>query len=68
MVSDLRLDAVQMFKNNPIKLAKGFIRLGHDVRQFSYFETAMGLSLLKNRAFARSFAKNKTDCFSCRGN
>ncbi len=61
MVSDLRLDAVQMFKNNPIKLAKGFIRLGHDVRQFSYFETALSLSPVKNRTFARLFAKNKAD-------
>jgi spore maturation protein CgeB len=61
MVSDLRLDAVQMFKNNPIKLAKGFIRLGHDVRQFNYFETALSLSPVKNRGFARLFAKNKTD-------
>jgi hypothetical protein len=61
MVSDLRLDAVQMFKNNPIKLAKGFIRLGHDVRNFSYFETVMGLSPLRNRAFARLFAKDKAD-------
>jgi hypothetical protein len=49
MVSDLRLDAVQMFKNNPVKLAKGFIRLGHDVRHFSYFETAPGLSPIRNR-------------------
>jgi hypothetical protein len=61
MVSDLRLDAVQMFKNNPIKLAKGFIRLGHDVRHFSYYETALGLSPVRNRTFARLFAKNKTD-------
>jgi spore maturation protein CgeB len=61
MVSDLRLDAVQMFKNNPVKLAKGFIRLGHDVRQFGYFETVIGLSPIKNRAFARLFAKNKAD-------
>ncbi|MGD0078591.1 MAG: glycosyltransferase [Sedimentisphaerales bacterium] len=61
MVSDLRLDEVQMFKNNPIKLAKGFIRLGHDVRQFGYFETVMGLSPLKNRFIARLFAKNKAD-------
>jgi spore maturation protein CgeB len=61
MVSDLRLDAVQMFKNNPIKLAKGFIRLGHDVRHFSYFETAMGQSPLKNKFIARLFGKNKAD-------
>jgi spore maturation protein CgeB len=61
VISDLRLDAVQMFKNNPIKLAKGFIRLGHDVRQFSYFETALGLSPVRNRTFARLFAKDKTD-------
>ena len=61
MVADLRLDAVQMFKNNPVKLAKGFIRLGHDVRQFGYFETVLGLSPVKNRTFARLFAKNKTD-------
>ena len=63
MVSDLRFDAVQMFKNNPIKLAKGFIRLGHDVRQFGYFETVCGLSPIKNRTFARLFAKNKADGF-----
>ena len=61
IVADLRLDAVQMFKNNPLKLAKGFIRLGHDVRLVSYFEMVMGLSPLKNRTFARLFAKNKTD-------
>jgi spore maturation protein CgeB len=61
MVSDLRLDAVQMFKNNPIKLAKGFIRLGHDVRHFSYYETALGLSPVRNRTFARLFAKGKAD-------
>jgi hypothetical protein len=61
MVSDLRLDAVQMFKNNPIKLAKGFIRLGHDVRQFSYLEAILGLSPLKNRVVAGLFAKNKVD-------
>jgi spore maturation protein CgeB len=61
MVSDLRLDAVQMFKNNPVKLAKGFIRLGHDVRQFSYFEMALGLSPVRNRTFAQLFSKNKTD-------
>jgi spore maturation protein CgeB len=61
MVSDLRLDAVQMFKNNPVKLAKGFIRLGHDVRNFSYYETVMGQSFIKNRTFARLFAKSKAD-------
>lgn len=61
MISDLRLDAVQMFKNNPLKFAKGLIRLGHDVRQFSYYETALGLSPVKNRTFARLFAKDKAD-------
>ena len=61
VVSDLRLDAVQLFKSNLVKLAKGFIRLGHDVRQFSYFETVLGLSPVKNRTFARLFAKNKAD-------
>ena len=50
-----------MFKNNPIKLAKGFIRLGHDVRQFNYFETVLGQSPVKNRTFARLFAKSKVD-------
>jgi len=50
-----------MFKNNPLKFAKGFIRLGHDVRHFSYFEMALGLSPVKNRTFARLFSKNKTD-------
>jgi len=61
VVSDLRLDAVQIFKNKTVKLAKGFIRLGHDVRFFSYYETALGLSPIKNRVFARLFCKNKVD-------
>ncbi len=61
IVADLRLDAVQMFKNNPVKLAKGFIRLGHDVRHFSYYEAVLGLSPLHNRTFARLFAKDKVD-------
>jgi len=61
MVSDLRFDAVQMFKNNPHKFAKGFTRLGHDVRQFSYYEKVLGLSLFNNRALAHLFAKKKTD-------
>lgn len=61
MVADLRLDAVQLFKNNPLKLSKGFIRLGNDVRLVSYFEMVMGLSPIKNRAFARLFAKDKAD-------
>jgi spore maturation protein CgeB len=61
MVADLRLDAVQMFKNNPLKFAKGFIRLGHDVRLVSYYEMVLGNSPVKNRTFARLFSKNKTD-------
>ncbi|SPD72242.1 hypothetical protein PITCH_A1260065 [uncultured Desulfobacterium sp.] len=61
IVSDLRLDPGQIFKNNPVRLAKGFIRLGHDVRKFSYHETALALSPIKRRSFARLFCKKKTD-------
>jgi spore maturation protein CgeB len=61
MVTDLRLDAVQMFKNNPIKLTKGFIRLGHDVRHFSYYEVILGMSPLRSRTLAPLLAKNKVD-------
>jgi spore maturation protein CgeB len=61
IVADLVHKPAKMFLTQAPKLAKGFIRLGHDVRQFSYFETALGLSPVKNRTFARLFAKNKAD-------
>jgi len=64
MISDLRFDAVQLFKNNPIKLAKVLSASG-TTSAIRYFETVLGLSPIKNRTFARLFAKTKpTDCSS----
>ncbi len=61
MVSERRFDPVHMFRNNPIKLAKGFIRLGHDVRNSTYFEKLLGLSPIKSRTIARLFYKTRVD-------
>jgi hypothetical protein len=36
IVADIRLKPIKMFLDQMPKLAKGFIRLGHDVRLFSY--------------------------------
>jgi len=43
------------------KLAKGFIRLGHDVRYFNYGGALAAMSPLKSRRFAKFFYKSKVD-------
>ena len=48
------------------KLAKGFIRLGHDARQISYSSVMAQLSPFKNRALSHRFYKNKTDQALCK--
>lgn len=44
-----------------IKLAKGFIRLGHDVRFFSYCDVLSQISPFKSKTFSVIFYKSRID-------
>jgi hypothetical protein len=61
IVSEVSHQPVKMFRNQSLKLAKGFIRLGNDVRIFSYFNVLMELSRFKSRTFAGRFSKASVD-------
>ncbi|MGB7581907.1 MAG: glycosyltransferase [Sedimentisphaerales bacterium] len=50
-----------MFIYQPPKLAKGFIRLGHDVRLFNYTGALNELSCFKSKTLTRLFYKRKAD-------
>jgi len=61
IVADISYKPVKMFLNPAPKLAKGFIRLGHDARIFSYFNALLQVSPLKSRTFAAHFYKSRVD-------
>ncbi len=61
IVADMSHKPVKMTLNQAYKLGKGFIRLGHDVRYFDYYNVLMGLSPLKSKTFAGVFCKAKAD-------
>ena len=61
IVADISYNPVKMFVNETGKLAKGFIRLGHDVRLFSYCNALFAASPLKSKTFAARFYKSKVD-------
>jgi uncharacterized NAD-dependent epimerase/dehydratase family protein len=50
-----------MFLNQMPKLAKGLIRLGHDVRIFSYCDTFRQLSPFKSKTLTSRLYKSKVD-------
>jgi len=55
IVADISYNPVKMFVNETGKLAKGFIRLGHDVNVFSYRFALLQSSPIKSRSFAARF-------------
>jgi hypothetical protein len=61
IVADISLKPIKMFLDQMPKLAKGFIRLGHDVRLFSYCNVLSQVSPLESRTFASMFFKSKAD-------
>jgi hypothetical protein len=61
IVADLVHKPAKMFLNQAPKLAKGFIRLGHDARLFSYTGALKELSPFKSRTLAKFFFKHKAD-------
>jgi hypothetical protein len=52
---------MKMFVDQIPKLAKGFIRLGHDVRVFSYSSSLCEASPLKSKTFSGYFYKPSVD-------
>ena len=61
MVAALEHKPHKMFIDQTVKLGKGFIRLGHDVRYFSYSNALKELSPFKSRTIGAYFYKNKVD-------
>jgi hypothetical protein len=61
IIADISHQAVKLLRNQAIKMAKGFIRLGNDVRVFSYFNALMEVSRFKKRTLAAFFDKAKVD-------
>lgn len=61
IVADILYKPSKMYLNAMRKLAKGWIRLGHDVEIFSYRQALFYQSPLKSKGFASFFYKSKTD-------
>ena len=61
IVADVSHKPIKMFLDQMHKLAKGFVRLGHDVRLFSYCNVLAQQSPLKSRTFSEFFFKSKVD-------
>jgi len=61
IVTDLGSNPIKMFLHHARKLAKGFIRLGHDVNTFNCRSALLQLSPLKSISFAARFFKSKVD-------
>jgi len=61
IVADISHKPVKMFLDQMPKLAKGFIRLGHDVRLFSYCNALSQASPVESKTFAARFYKSRVD-------
>jgi hypothetical protein len=61
IISDSSYKPVKMFLDQMPKLAKGFIRLGHDVRNINYGGLLSQLSPFKSRSLSRVLFKKKAD-------
>ena len=61
VISDIKHKPIKTFVDQIPKLAKGFIRLGHDVRLFSYCSALAEASPSKSKTFSRLFFKSRVD-------
>ena len=61
IVADIKYKSIKTFVDQIPKLSKGFIRLGHDVRTFSYCNAVSHVSLIKSRTFSKWFSKPRVD-------
>ena len=61
IVTDLSYKPIKMYSDQMPKLAKGFIRLGHDVRIFSYCDALSQISPVKSNTLSTFFYKPRID-------
>ncbi len=61
ILSDTGYNPVKMYLDQMPKLAKGFVRLGHDVRHISYCGLLSQLSPFKSRSLSQFLYKKKVD-------
>ncbi len=61
IVADISNKPIKMFIDQMPKLAKGLIRLGHDVRMFSYCNVLRQCSPIDSKTFASRFYKGRVD-------
>jgi len=61
IVTDISYNPVKMFLDQMHKLSKGFVRLGHDARVFSYRKALLHKNPLKGKTFSKCFFKSKAD-------
>jgi hypothetical protein len=61
ILSDSNYSPAKVYIDQIPKLAKGFIRLGHDARLFSYSSALLQLSPLKSRRVSKFLCKKKVD-------
>jgi hypothetical protein len=61
IITDLYNKPFKMFSDQMPKLAKGFIRLGHDIRIFSYCDVLSQISPFKSKSISSRFYKSGTD-------
>lgn len=61
IVGDVSSKPIKLYLNQMPKLAKGFIRLGHDARIFSYCNAIEQIRFFKSKTLSRLFYKSKVD-------
>ena len=61
IISDIKNKPMKMFVDQTPKLAKGLIRLGHDVRVFSYCSLLSEISPVKSRTISKLLYKKRVD-------
>jgi len=61
IVTDIKYKSVKTFVDQMPKLAKGFIRLGHDVRTFSYCTALSQASPFESKSLSRLLFKSQVD-------
>jgi len=61
IVADISGKSIKMFLNQMPKLGKGFIRLGHDARTFSYCDALRQASPFKSKTLTSRFYKSRVD-------
>ena len=61
IIADIKKNPMRMFSDQIPMLAKGMIRLGHDVRFFSYCDTLSQLSPFKSKTISAILYKTRVD-------